>query len=228
MIHRGRRPAFCAGGSAVDQDGLPGGSSALCQERPSRHETRAHHRYHGPGRQLPRRTPPDEGLRGPRHRPPGEHRVVRAHRPPVRQGPPPPGRPPRPALPHRRDEGLEPGRGLQPRRPELRAHELEAALPHRRVHGHRGDAGAGGDPPAGQGPHPLLPGVVERDVRQGPGRPADGGHALLPAEPVRRGQALRPLDHDQLPRELRHVLRVAASCSTTSRRGAGGSSSPAR
>ena len=29
--------------------------------------------------------------------------------------------------------------------------------------------------------------------------------ALLPAQPVRRGQGLRPLDHRQLPRELRPV-----------------------
>ena len=30
-------------------------------------------------------------------------------------------------------------------------------------------------------------------------------HAFLPAQPVRRRQGVRPLDHGQLPRELRHV-----------------------
>ena len=50
---------------------------------------------------------------------------------------------------------------------------------------------------------PLLPGVVERDVRQG-GRDAPAGvDALLPAVALRRGQGLRPLDHGQLPRVLR-------------------------
>jgi GDPmannose 4,6-dehydratase len=35
--------------------------------------------------------------------------------------------------------------------------------------------------------------------------PAEGDHALLPAQPVRRGQALCLLDHGELPRGLRHV-----------------------
>ncbi len=50
---------------------------------------------------------------------------------------------------------------------------------------------------------PLLPGVVERDVRQGPRGPADREHAVLPALALRRGQGLRPLHHGQLPRVLR-------------------------
>jgi hypothetical protein len=35
--------------------------------------------------------------------------------------------------------------------------------------------------------------------------PAEGDHALLPAQPLRGGQALRLLDHGELPRGLRHV-----------------------
>ncbi len=39
---------------------------------------------------------------------------------------------------------------------------------------------------------------------------------FYPRSPVRRGQALLALGHRQLPRGLRHVRGVAASCSTTS------------
>ena len=49
-------------------------------------------------------------------------------------------------------------------------------------------------------------------------------HAVLSAQPVRRGQGLRPLDHRELPRELRPVRGVRASCSTTRARGAASSS----
>ena len=45
--------------------------------------------------------------------------------------------------------------------------------------------------------------------------PADRGDALLPPLALRRGQALRPLDHRELPRELRPPRQLAASCSTT-------------
>ena len=56
----------------------------------------------------------------------------------------------------------------------------------------------------------------QRDVRQGRrGARRRETHALLPAQPLRRGQGLRPLDHGQLPRELRPARQLAASCSTT-------------
>ncbi len=50
-------------------------------------------------------------------------------------------------------------------------------------------------------------------------------HAVLPPQPLRRGQGLRPLDHGQLPRELRPARHARASCSTTSRPAAASSSS---
>ena len=56
--------------------------------------------------------------------------------------------------------------------------------------GPRRDPDARGDPP-GRPDDPLLPGVVERDVRQGPRGAAERGHAVLPAQPVRRRQGLR-------------------------------------
>ena len=51
----------------------------------------------------------------------------------------------------------------------------------------------------------LLPGVLERDVRQGARDAADRGDAVLPALALRRGEGLRALHHRQLPRVLRHA-----------------------
>ena len=66
---------------------------------------------------------------------------------------------------------------------------------------------------------------LERDVRQGAGGARRREtHAVLPPLALRRGQGLRPLDHGQLPRVLRPPRLAAASCSTTSRPGAGSSS----
>ena len=53
--------------------------------------------------------------------------------------------------------------------------------------------------------HPLLPGVLQRDVRPGARDAPEREHALLPAQPLRRGQGLRPLHHGQLPRVVRPV-----------------------
>ncbi len=53
------------------------------------------------------------------------------------------------------------------------------------------------------------------------GDAAEGDHAVPSALAVRRRQALRALDHGQLPRVVRHVSRATASCSTTSRRSRG-------
>jgi hypothetical protein len=72
-----------------------------------------------------------------------------------------------------------------------------------------------------------LPGIVERDVRQGARDPADRADAVLPAQPVRRLEGVRALHHRQLSRELRSVRRFRGCSSTTSRRGAASSSSPA-
>ena len=62
-------------------------------------------------------------------------------------------------------------------------------------------------------------------VREVPQTRAD---AVPSAQPVRRLEGVRPLHHRELPRELRAVCRAPASCSTTSRRGAGWSSSRAK
>ena len=58
--------------------------------------------------------------------------------------------------------------------------------------------------------------------------PQKRDHAVLPALALRRGQALRLLDHRQLPRGLRHATPATASCSTTRARCAARPSSRAR
>ena len=97
-----------------------------------------------------------------------------------------------------------PDRGLQPRGAELRDDELHAAGAHRRRDRARRGAHARGDPPR-RSRHPLLPGELVGDVRQGAGGAADRAHAVLSALAVRRGEGVRALDHGQLPRELRPV-----------------------
>ena len=68
----------------------------------------------------------------------------------------------------------------------------------------------------------------QRDVRQGARGAAARDDALLPAQPLRRGQGLRPLDHGQLSRELQPATPVRASCSTTKARAAAWSLSRTR
>lgn len=51
----------------------------------------------------------------------------------------------------------------------------------------------------------ILSGVHLRAVRQGGGVPAERNHALSSLFPLRRGQAVRFLDHQGIPRSLRHV-----------------------
>ena len=58
---------------------------------------------------------------------------------------------------------------------------------------------------------PVLPGVVERDVRQGAGDAPDRGDAVPSPQPLRGGQGVRPLHHRELSRELRPVRGVGHS-----------------
>ena len=95
-------------------------------------------------------------------------------------------------------------RGLQPRGDVVRADVVGAAGADGRVHGARRHAHARGHPPR-QPEDTLLPGVVLRDVRQGPRGAAEREDALPPAQPLRRRQGLRPLHHRQLPRVLPHL-----------------------
>ena len=74
----------------------------------------------------------------------------------------------------------------------------------------------------------LLSGVVVRDVRPHPGAGAVGDDALLSALALCGGQALRPLDDRQLPRELRPACLERHSFQSRVARCAASNSSPAR
>ena len=93
-----------------------------------------------------------------------------------------PGRPARSALPRVRAPHLGAARGLQPRRPELRPDVVEPARADGGVHRSRGDAPARGDPDRRPG-HPLLPGLLVGDVREGARSPADGATPFHPRSP---------------------------------------------
>ena len=112
-------------------------------------------------------------------------------------------RPARPALAGRRDEGVRAGRDLQPRGDVVRGDVLEPA-----------DADRASSPALGvtrmlEAMREVCPEArfyqassseMFGKVRETPAERAD---ALLPAQPLRRRQGLRPLHHRQLPRELR-------------------------
>ena len=96
----------------------------------------------------------------------------------------------------------QPDGDLQPRRDVVRGRLLDPAHADRRVHRRRRHADARGDArslPGGA----LLPGLLQRDVRQGARGPADRAHAVLPSLALWRRKGLRPLHHRQLPRVLR-------------------------
>ena len=190
-------------------EGVAADGRVAASARRWRHEreARPHHGHHGPGRLLPRRAAARQGLRGPRHGPPRVDREVRAHRAPARPHHAPPGRPARPPLAGRHAARLEARRGLQPRRDVVRRRLLDPADADRGVHRRRRHAAARVHP-RGLPRGPLLPGVLERDVRQGARDAADRDDAVLPALALRRGQGLRPPHHGQLPRVLRHVPDV--------------------
>ena len=162
------------------------------------------------GRRLSGGVAAQEGLRGAR----GEAaRVVVQHRPgrssvprparardPVLFAPRRPDRchqpdPPGPGDPARRD--LQSG-GAEPRPGQLRDRRVHRE---RRCAGHAAPARGGAHPGPGRA-HALLSGLDLGAVRPGAGAAARD-HAVLPAQPLCGRQALRVLDHGQLPRGLR-------------------------
>src|SRR2546426_3173 len=179
----------------------PTTSAAEARLRSVTSSPRPRHGHHGPGRELPRRPPARKGIRGPRDGAPLLDRDVRAAHPHPEPDRPAHGRPARPALARRRDPRLRAARDLQPRRDVVRGGVVEPAGAHGRVLGRRGDAHARGDARGGAG-GALLPGLLVRDVREGAGGAPARAHAVLPPQPLRRGEGVRALHHRQLPREL--------------------------
>ncbi len=134
------------------------------------------------------RQPVSDALRQPR----GDPRRARA----------PPGGRARRALARRRAHVVPPARGLQPRLALVRPDVVAAAGADRRVRRRRLHGAARGDP-ARRRRDPLLPGVVERDLRRAARDAADRGDAARAGDAVRRGQGVRPLHHAELPAPLR-------------------------
>ena len=136
----------------------------------------------------------------------------RADRPLV-PGPAPRGCPVLPPLrrSHRCDEpdptgtGDEAGRDLQPRRAEPRAGQLRDTGVHRQHRRTRDAAPARGaaylEPRRRSA---LLPGIDVGALRQRPGGPPGRDNPVPAPQSLRRGQALRPLDHGELPPCLRY------------------------
>ena len=75
---------------------------------------------------------------------------------------------------------------------------------------------------------PLLSGVDLRALRQRHRSAAEGDDAVCAAQPLRRGQALRLLDHGQLSRGLRHPCLERHSVQSRKSRSAARPSSRAR
>ena len=100
----------------------------------------------------------------------------------------------------------QPDRDLQSRRPEPRPGQLREPGIHRQCRRDRRAAAAGSDPHSRHGERDaVLSGLDVGTVRPGAGGSAEGNHAVLSALALWRRQALRLLDHGELPRGLRHV-----------------------
>ena len=69
-------------------------------------------------------------------------------------------------------------------------------------------------------PLEILPGLEQRDVRQGAAGAANGDDAFLAAQSLRRRQGFRLLGDGELPGKLRPLREQRHSCSTTKARGA--------
>ena len=183
-------------------------------DRPSKgthiDEARTHHWHHGSGRLVSCGAVVAEGVRGSWTDPSGLDVQHRADRSPVRRSPCPGGEA---VPPLRRPVGRGPagdavdrgeaGRGVQPGGAVARAGLLRRARAHRRHDGHRNHPDAGGGA-AGRDRDALLPGLVLGALRVDSAA-AERGDAVPPALAVRRREALQLLDHQELPRGLRHV-----------------------
>ncbi len=170
-------------------------------DEPRGYSPRSRHRHRRPGREPPGRAAARAGLRGLRRRPPRLDRL------------PEPRRDPRPAAADRRRPARPPlarghaprgaaARALQPRLGLVRAGLVGRAGADRRVRGRRRDDGPRGDPPR-RPRDPLLPGVVERDLRRAAGGAADRADAAAAADALRRREGVRALHRRQLPPPLR-------------------------
>ena len=190
-------------------------------------EASADHRGHRPGRVLPGGVPARAGLRGRRHGPTVEHPQLRADRP--HPGPAHPGG----------------------RRPARRGSLIAVLRDHRPSEVYNLAAQSFVQTSWSQ---PVLTGettalgvtrlldairTVDPEIRfyqasssEMFGKvqevPQTRDHPALPTQPLRGGQGLRPLDHRQLPGELRPARLVGHAVQPRVARAGASSSSPAR
>ena len=146
-----------------------------------------------------------------------------AHRAPARSHSAPARRPARSAVADSRDRRRAPARVLQPRRDVVRAGVVGSADADGRVQR------AGRDPRRSRRsgrstPDQVLPGVVERDVRQGARGAADRDDAVLSAQSLRRVEGVRATTSPSTIARATTCSRSPAFFSTTSRPGAASSS----
>ena len=197
-------------------------------------ETCCSHRHHRPGRRLPGRTAARQGLRRLRHLPPHQFGQLLAHRGTGHSGQPEPA----------------PGR-VRPDRPRqlsIRLLQKAAAATRSTTWRRKASSACRSSSPTttaqitGIGRAATCSKRSASSIRRSAStRPrtsemfgkvqADSAgrrHALLSAQPVRRGQALRALDDGQLPRELRHLRQQRHPVQPRKSRCAAASSSPAR
>ena len=107
-----------------------------------------------------------------------------------------------------RSRDVHAGRDLQPRGAELRADVVDAAGAHRRVHRARRDAHARGHAEGGARRRASTRPARARCSARCVETPQRETTPFYPRSPVRRREGLRPLDHRELPRELRPVRGV--------------------
>ena len=181
------------------------------------------YRNHRAGRLLPGRTAARQRLRGVRRGPALQHHQLLAHRAPARSHHAPAGGPARSALADPRHRRSAAAGVLQPGGDVVRAGVVGSAAADRGIQRAGRHARARSDSP-GRPVDPAVPGVVQRDVREGARGPADRADAVLSAQPVRRVEGVRATTSPSITARATTCSRCRASCSTTNRRAAGSSS----
>ena len=136
-------------------------------------------------------------------------------------------RPARPALAGRRPARLRARRDLQPRGDVVRGGVVEPARADGGVHRRRRHADARGDA-RGQARGALLPGLLVRDVRQGPGGAADARRRPSTRARPTAWPSATATSSPSTTASPTTFSPARGSCSTTRARAAGSSSSPAR
>ena len=186
----------------------------------------SHHRHRRPGRLVPLRAPARAWLRGRRRRspagrrPPGPRERARPRE--CRRG-----RPARSRLARPRASRCRATRGVQPRRPVVRAALVGRTRSDGRVRGRRSDVAPRGDPRGGSVDSPL-PGLLERDLRRSRVLAPDRGRRRYGRSPRTASRRPMPISSPTATGAATACSRAAGSSTTTSRRDGRSTSSRAK